>query len=159
VDYLEKYWPLIQQHPWAFLWAIAFGATVGWSAHSAWGAITKAGSDDKQPKGGAWKRLISEGKKRLFFPSKIQIDCVKGLRLVDRKALTVSELAKILAHHEMDTPDYPRSDVEQALQGLQEVDWVKAGWNHNLDRTYSLSGNGLDYARKRRYTVLPFEVH
>jgi len=159
VDYLEKYWPLIEQHPWAFLWAIALGATLGWSGHSAWGAITKAASDDRRPEGGAWKRLVSEGKRRLFFPSKIQIDCIKGLRLVDRQALTVSELAKVLAHHEMDTSDYPRSDVEQALQGLQEVEWVKAGWNHNLERTYSLSGNGLNYARKRRYTVLPIEEH
>lgn len=130
---------------------------MGWSGHSAWGAITKAGIDEKRPKGGAWRRLFSEGKRRLFFPSKIQIDCVKGLRLLDRKALTVGELAKILAHHEMDTSDYPRSDLEQALQRLQAVEWVKVGWNHNLEPTYSLSGNGLDYARKRRYTVLPIE--
>ncbi|WP_282294809.1 hypothetical protein [Stenotrophomonas sp. PS02289] len=157
IEELKGYWPIIVQYPWAFLWAAFLGATAGWYAHSAWRAMTRRATEAKRPKDGVWKQLGSVARKRLFFPSSIQTDCIRGLRLVDHKELTVGELAELLALPEMDSSTYPQSDVEQALQALQRVGWVRTGWNHDLAQTYSLAGGGLDYARKRGYLVLPIK--
>lgn len=155
MDSIERYWPLIQQHPWAFLWVLAAGTTLGWYAHGILRPVAKTDPNKAPTKDSAWTQLRSSARKLLFFPNRVQIDCIKGLRLVDRKALTVTELATLLAHHEMDTSAYPSSDVEQALQALHRVEWVKMSWNQDLVPLYTLHGGGLDYARRRGYSVLP----
>lgn len=93
----------------------------------------------------------------MFRPNPLQIDCVKGLRLGDQKALDVGELAALLAHPEMETKGYPQSDIQQALDRLVEVGWVKPIWNRDGKAMYCLHGRGLNYARGRGYRVIALE--
>lgn len=150
---LERLWPLLQKYPWQFLTIAGMAFALGWGAHGVWrklqpNAAPIRASHDKT-------HTVLRAIRRAFFrPSTIQVDCLKALRLVDHKRLEIGEVHGLLAHPEMNTTVRPRSDIEQALESLVTVGWVRRSLATGPRVVYSLEGAGLDYARREGYLVI-----
>jgi len=126
---------------------------LGWGAHGVWRQMQPNAAPKKAP-AGTRGTVLKTIRRALFRPSAIQIDCLKALRLVDHKRLEIGEVHGLLAHPEMNTTARPRSDVEQALEALVAVGWVRRSLATGPRVVYSLEGAGLDYARREGYLVL-----
>lgn len=89
----------------------------------------------------------------VFAPSPLQDNVIRVLRYADTFWLDAEQVTGALRDEGF---HYPVSDIDQALRQL-----VAAGWALDLigasRREYKLADPGLDYARERGYTVMPFE--
>lgn len=147
IDGLRGHWPVIEQHPWDFLWVFAIGLSAGWAASALWRKLTS----EKQPaprQPGAVAKLLKRVTERKFKPTGIQRNCVQGLRFHDHRHLTVEQLSQVMQNK------YPVSDVKQALEQLDEQGWVH--WQISEETfmpAYTLQGKGLDYAREMNFQV------
>lgn len=147
IDELRDHWPLIQQHPWDFLWIFALGISVGWGASALWRTLTSA-KPAAARKPGAFAKLVKRVTTRKFKPNGIQRNCIQGLRFHDHRHLTVEQLSQVMRNI------YPVSDVKQALEQLEGKGWVH--WQISEESfmpSYTLAGEGLDYARQMKFRV------
>lgn len=144
LDSLEKYWPLISQHPWAFGRVFIVGVVVGWAIHKVWSMLTsphrKSAETIPLKKGPSAPRAP-------FQPSRHQIGCIALMRHFDDEWLTQEQIA---AGFDRNTP---RADVRQALEGLVAAGWVADRLNAIHPTEYRLKEPGLNYAREHNFNV------
>jgi hypothetical protein len=83
-----------------------------------------------------------------FAPQDAHIRVIKALRYFDGQFVRMDIFTDYL------NDQLPLGDLEQALINLRDVEWVENTWHRERGSSYKLSGEGLNFARKRSFPVM-----